>query len=82
MASFKYAQSPRQSSGRRGAKRLTGGGQNLKLSTKTAVFERVSLLIGGGGQACRLGGLGPPLAPALNTLLTALHLLLLALLIN
>ena len=33
-----------------------GGGQNLKLSTKAAAFERVSLLIGGGGQACRWGG--------------------------
>ena len=31
-----------------GAKRLSGG-QSLKLSTKAAVFKRVSLLIGGGG---------------------------------
>ena len=34
------------------------GGQNLKLSTKAAVVKRVSLLIGGGGQACGLGA-GP-----------------------
>ena len=39
--------SRRQSSRLRGAKRLSGGGQNLKLSTKTAVFKKVSLLIGG-----------------------------------
>ena len=36
------------------------GGQNWKLSTKAAVFERVSFLIGGGGQACRLGEPSPP----------------------
>ena len=40
--------SRRQSSRLRGAKRLSGGGgQSLKLSTKTAVFKKVSLLIGG-----------------------------------
>ena len=44
----------------RGAKSLSGGGQNLKLSTKAAFFKRESLLIGGAnhidwGQA--------PLAP-------------------
>ena len=38
-------------------------GQSLKLSAKAAVFKRVSLLIG--GQAYRLGGPGPLLAPAL-----------------
>ena len=47
-------QSRRQSSRIRGAKRLSGGGQSLKLSTKAAVFKRVSLLIGGSR---------PPLAP-------------------
>ena len=31
----------------------------MKLSTKAAVFKRVSLLYGG-AQACRLGGPGPP----------------------
>ena len=31
----------------------------MKVSTKAAVFKRVSLLIGG-GQACRLGGPGTP----------------------
>ena len=35
------------------------GGQSLKLSTKAAVFKKVSLLIGG-SQACQLGGQGPP----------------------
>ena len=44
------------------------GGHSLKLSTKATVFKRVSLLIGGGGQACRLGAQAPPgplLAPTL-----------------
>ena len=40
-------QSRRQSSRLRGAKRLLGGGQSLKLSTKAAVFKSKSLLIGG-----------------------------------
>ena len=31
----------------RGAKRLSEGGQSLKLSTKAAVFKRASSLIGG-----------------------------------
>ena len=53
-------QSRRQSSRLRGAKRLSGG-QSLKLSTKVAIFKKVSLLIGG-GQTCGLrGGLAPPL---------------------
>ena len=39
------------SQSRRQSDRLRGG-QSLKLSTKNAVFKRVSLLIG--GQACRL----------------------------
>ena len=39
-------QSRRQSSRLRRAKRLSGGGQSLKLSTKTAVFKRARLLIG------------------------------------
>ena len=39
--------SRRQSSRLRGVKRLSGGGgQSLKLSTKTAVFKKVSFLIG------------------------------------
>ena len=39
-----------QSSRPRRAKRLSGGGgQSLKFSTKAAVFNRESLLIGGGG---------------------------------
>ena len=50
------------------------GGQNLKLSTKAAVFKRVSLLIGGpkrvnwGGQACQSEGTDqvPRLALALG----------------
>ena len=37
------------------------GGQNLKLSTKAAVFKRESLLIG--GQACRFGRPGYPGPP-------------------
>ena len=50
----------------KGAKRLSGGEQNLKLS---AVFKIVSLLIGeGGAQACRLvwqTSHGPYLVPTL-----------------
>ena len=43
---------------------LSGGRQSLKLSTKAAVFKRVSLLIGGpslsiGGQAPASFGAGP-----------------------
>ena len=51
-------QSRRQSSRLRGAKRLSGGGQSLKLCTKATVFKKVSMLIGE-GQA-------PHLAPALH----------------
>ena len=57
-------QSRRQSSGLKGAKRLSGG-QNLKLSTKAAVFKRESLLIR--GPSMLIGGPGPLLAPALYT---------------
>ena len=55
--------------GARAVSRLRGasvyqGGESLKLSTRSTVFKRVSLLIGGWGQACRLGvqaslGAGP-----------------------
>ena len=44
------------------------GSQSLKLSTKAAVFKRVSLLIGR-GKACRLGSQAPlfsPLVPVLG----------------
>ena len=34
------------------------GGQSLKLSTKAAVFKRISLLIG--GPSMSIGGLAPP----------------------
>ena len=43
-------QSRRQSSRLRGGQAFVRGGQSLKLSTKAAVFKRVSLLIGGGGS--------------------------------
>ena len=46
-----------------GAKRLSGVGQSLKLSTKAAVFKRVSMLIGGAKHVD--WGARPPLAPAL-----------------
>ena len=47
---------------------ISGVGQSLKLSTNAAVFKRVSLLIGGGGRARRLGGQAPfsTLTPALS----------------
>ena len=55
-------QSRRQCSRLRGAS-VYQGGQSLKLSTKAVVFKRVSLLIGGGSQACRLRGAGTPGTP-------------------
>ena len=54
-------QSRRQSSRLRRAKRLSGGGQSLKLSTKTAVFKRARLLI---GEAKHVDwGARPPCSP-------------------
>ena len=40
-----------------------GRGQSLKLSTKAAVFKRVSLLIGGGGGGSMSVGAGPKAQP-------------------
>ena len=52
---------PEQST--KGGQTFIRGGQSLKLSKKAAVFKRVSLLIGGGGQASRLGGQAPLTPP-------------------
>ena len=67
-------QSRRQSSRLERAKRLSGGGQSLKLSTKAAVFKRVSLLIG--GPSISIGGRPPwpSLAPALVQIFDMLEL--------
>ena len=62
-----------QSSRRRGAKRLSTGGAKSKIKQKSRCLQK-SKLFKLGGRACRLGGHDPPLAPALNTLSTALHL--------
>ena len=50
------------------------GSLTLKLSTKAAVFKRVSLLIkggGGGGTSMSIGGATPPLHPPLAPALAA-----------